>query len=282
MKSKTFHALVLGIITSFVFTATLLAATNPCNPCTAHGKAFIIDDARNVFTFESKAPLEKIVGTTSKITGKVHIDPKDITKHAMATFSLDLASMTTGIGLRDEHMRDGYLETSKHPQAVLTIEKLTKASQKMLTDQKPIAVDAVGTLTLHGVKKPITIKNANITYFKESEATRGKMPGDLLHVAGGFSIQLTDYNIKVPQKLFLKLDKTIKVNVDLFATTNMKTMAANPCNPCGAKVAANPCNPCGAKKAANPCNPCGAKKAANPCNPCGAKKAANPCNPCSK
>ena len=97
------------------------------------------------------------------------------------------------------------------------------------------------------------------------------MPGDLLHVAGGFSIQLTDYNIKVPQKLFLKLDKTIKINVDLFATTNMKTaMAANPCNPCGGK-AVNPCNPCGTKKVANPCNPCGAKK-----------KATNPCNPCSK
>ena len=106
MKSKTFHALVLGIITSLVFTATLLAATNPCNPCTAHGKAFIVDDARNVFTFESKAPLEKIVGTTSKITGKIHIDPKDITKHVMATFSLDLTSMKTGIGLRDKHMRD--------------------------------------------------------------------------------------------------------------------------------------------------------------------------------
>lgn len=271
MKSRAFHALVLGIVTSLIFTATVLAAPNPCNPCAAHGKEFMVGDNRNVFTFESKAPLEKIVGTTSKITGKVHLDPKDITKHTMATFSLDLASMKTGIGLRDEHMRDGYLETSKYPHAVLTIEKVISASQKMLADQKPITVDAVGTLTLHGVKKPVTIKNANITYFKESEATRGKMPGDLLHVEGGFSIQLPDYNIKVPQKLFLKLDKTIKVNVDLFATTDAKmAMAANPCNPCGGK-AVNPCNPCSAKKkATNPCNPCDAKKkAANPCNPCG-------------
>ncbi len=50
----------------------------------------------------------------------------------------------------------------------------------------------------------------------------------------------------------------------------IKSSAANPCNPCGAR---NPCNPCAAK---NPCNPCAAK---NPCNPCAAK---NPCNPCGK
>lgn len=272
MKRKTLHALVLGIITSMIFTSISLAATNPCNPCGAMGKTLYVNDDRNVFTFESKAPLEKIVGTTSKITGKMGVNPKDITQNVMAKFSLDLASMKTGIGLRDAHMRDNFLETAKYPKAVLTLEKLTNVSQKTLMDQKPITVDAVGTLDLHGVKKPVTIKNVKVTYFKESEATKAKMPGDLLHIEGGFSIKLSDYNIKRPQMVLLKLDENILVNIDVFATTasNMG-LAANPCNPC---------NPCGGKKAVNPCNPCSGKKAVNPCNPCVGKKAVNPCNPC--
>ena len=128
-------------------------------------------------------------------------------------------------------------------------------------DQKPITVDAVGTLELHGVKKPVTIKDVKVTYFKESDATKAKMPVNLLHIEGGFSIKRSDSNIKRPQMVLLKLDENIKVNVDVFATTATPSgMAANPCNPCGSKKPVNPCNPCSGKKPANPCNPCGGKK----------------------
>ena len=290
------YALILGVITSMIFIATgVFAADNPCNPCgdknpcnpcnPCGGKAmnpcnpcnpcsgmksFTVNDpnGRDVFTFESKAPLEKIVGTSNKIMGHIQVNPKDITKGLKAMFELDLTSMTTGIGLRDQHMRDNFLETGKYPKAILTINKVTKASDKMLMDQKPIKLNAEGTLDLHGVKKPVQLKYVTVTYFKESKATKGKLPGDLLIINGGFSLKLPDHKIKVPQAIFLKLDKTIKVNVDLTGSTAVAG-GANPCNPC------NPCagNPC------NPCNPCAGK---NACNPCKGKNPCNPCNPCGK
>jgi len=104
MKRLFLYALILGIITSMALPLGVLAAAknpcnpcsgkkNPCNPCNPCGmmKMFSVNDDRNVLTFESKAPLEKIVGTTSKITGKIHADPKDITKGFMAMFDLDRA-----------------------------------------------------------------------------------------------------------------------------------------------------------------------------------------------
>ena len=256
MKRLALYALILGIITSMILPVGVMAAAkNPCNPCDGKKnpcnscnpcgmmKMFHINDDRNVFTFESKAPLEKIVGTTSKITGHVHLDAKDITKGFMATFDLDVASMKTGIDLRDQHMRENFLETGKYPKATLTVDKLTKVSAKQLMDQKPITVDAEGTLNLHGMKKKVELKGIQVAFFKESEAIKAKMPGDLLTIVGSFSLKLPDYNIKVPQMIVLKLDENIKVNVDLVATTTM--MSGNPCNPCGGK---NPCNPCGGKK----------------------------------
>lgn len=59
-------------------------------------------------------------------------------------------------------------------------------------------------------------------------------------------------------------------SVDVAQTNYVAAVASNPCM----AKAANPCNPCGARM--NPCNPRGAKM--NPCNPCA--KAMNPCNPC--
>ena len=270
MKRSMKYTLTFGLLLSLMFAAVPLAqadhhakAENPCNPCggsmmkaenpcngCGHGASFYINDDRNVLTFESKAPLEKIIGTTSKITGHIHFDPMDVTNKPKAQFEVELASMKTGIGLRDKHMRENYLETEKHPKAILTVDKILRTSSKQLKDQKPIKADVQATMHLHGTKQSIVIKDAEITYFKESEATRGRLPGDLLHVAAEFSVKLPEYKIKVPKMAILKLDETIKINVDVFATSvpPEPAMAENPCNPCGDKKAANPCNPC---------NPCG-------------------------
>ena len=290
------YALIAGIIAATILSTGAFAAENPCNPCGGDAtnpcnpcnpdsglKYFGIDDprGRDVLTFDSKAPLEKIVGTTSKITGHIQVNPKDITKGLKAAFALDLASLKTGIDKRDEHMRDNFLETAKYPTAMLTIDKVTKASDKMLVDGKTLMVDAEGTLTLHGVKNTVQLKDITATYFDESEATKGRLPGDLLIINGGFSLNLPDYNIEVPQFIFLKLAETIKVSVDLAGSTATKGVA-NPCNPCNPCAGANPCNPdnpCAGVNPCNPCNPCGEVNPCNPCNPCGG---ANPCNPCGQ
>ncbi len=262
MKRFNRYTLIVGIVTLMILSTGVFAAENPCNPCAGEAtnpcnpcsgmKHFGINDpgGRDVLTFDSKAPLEKIVGTTNKIMGRVQVNPKDVTKGLKATFELDLASLKTGIDKRDEHLRDNFLETAKYPKAMLIIDKVTDASDKMLMDGKSLTVDAEGTLSLHGVKNTVQLKDIMVTYFDESEATKGKMPGDLLIINGDFSLNLPDYNIEVPKFIFLKLAETIKVSVDLTGST--ATMGnVNPCNPC------NPRNPCGGANPCNPCNPCG-------------------------
>jgi hypothetical protein len=171
---------------------------------------------------------------------------------------------------------------------MLTIDKVTKASDNMLMDGKTLTVDAEGTLSLHGVKNAVQLKDITVTYFDESEATKGKMPGDLLIINGDLSLNLPDYNIEVPQFIFLKLAETIKVSVDLTGSTATKGVVSNPCNPCAGVNPCNPCNPCAGVNpcnpcgGANPCNPCAGVNPCNPCNPCGGANPCNPCNPCGQ
>ena len=120
---------------------------------------FHIYDSKDLFQFKSKAPLETIVGTTSQIIGKTIVDPDDITKNLKASFEIDLASIKTRITMRDEHLREQYLETEKFPKATLTISKIVKVegddrkTPQKLESGKSAYVNAEGILALHGVEK---------------------------------------------------------------------------------------------------------------------------------
>ncbi len=187
---------------------------------------FHIYDSKDLFQFKSKAPLETIVGTTSQITGKTIVDPDDITKNLKASFEIDLASIKTGITMRDEHLREQYLETEKFPKATLTISNIVKVegddrkTPQKLESGKSAYVNAEGILALHGVEKNLQLKRVKVTYLKGSkELEAGYMFGDLLKIDGSFSLKLSDFQIKVPQFLLMKLSEEIEIEISMLATT---------------------------------------------------------------
>jgi polyisoprenoid-binding protein YceI len=183
-------------------------------------KTFYVNDTkkRDVVTFTSQAPLETIIGKTADVTGFVAVNLDDIKSSAKARIEVDLTTLKTGIDMRDGHMRDNFLETAKYPKAVFELTKVDSISQNTLGDQKEVKAILAGNFTVHGVTKAITIP-ATITYFKESEQTTARTAGDLLHVAAAFNLLLGDYGIKRPQMLFMKLDETQKINIDIFGST---------------------------------------------------------------
>ncbi len=84
-------------------------------------------------SFEAKSEALKVDGTAVKV-GDGFV-AKNVT--------LPLDSLHTGIGLRDNHMKENYFETKKYPTAVLT--------QAIGKDGK-----FTGELKLHNVTKPIS------------------------------------------------------------------------------------------------------------------------------
>jgi len=201
-----------------VLSIMILSAVSSIQAQTAT-KTFNINDerGRDVVTFTSKAPLETIVGKTSKIKGFVEVDPRNLT-NAKAKFEVDLASLQTGIGLRDEHMREQYLETAKYPVAVFELTKVTTASIRELAEEKVIDMMVDGNFSVHGVTKAITIP-VTITYFKESESTKNSLPGDILTISTKFNVLLSDYSITRPQFVILKLDDKQVVDINANAST---------------------------------------------------------------
>jgi polyisoprenoid-binding protein YceI len=185
-------------------------------------KTFYINDetGRDIVTFTSKAPLETIVGKTSLVRGYVTVDPADISGSARGKIEVDLASLQTGIGMRDRHMREQYLETDEYPKTTFEITRVIEAGSNVLDDQKPVEMLLEGNFTVHGVTRlievPVTAK-----LIEESEQTKNRHPGDLLHIQASFEVLLSDHKINRPQFVFLKLDEKQRIDIDVFAATGL-------------------------------------------------------------
>jgi polyisoprenoid-binding protein YceI len=192
-------------------------------------KIFYVNDSmkKDIVEFTSKAPLETIVGRTGEVKGYVSVDPTGIKGTAKGRFEVTLDSLKTGINMRDQHMREKFLETAKFPKALFELTKVDSASQNTLADQKDIQLVLEGNFTVHGITRAIKVP-ATITYLKESDETKQRLPGDLLHIVTSFNVNLGDYAIDRPQILFLKLGETQKVDLDLFSATGLPAVDFGP------------------------------------------------------
>ncbi|MBN1479062.1 YceI family protein [candidate division KSB1 bacterium] len=158
-------------------------------------------DQDNRVQFFSDAPVEKIVGTTSEIDGYVVWEGDDYTANSEFYFEVDLTSIDTGIGLRNRHMRDNYLETDKYPFASYK-GKIVKATDNR---DDTFTFTALGTFVLHGVERKVEIDG------KISKTENG------YKAESQFEIKLEDYNIERPQFMLLKIGEVIQLDIRFHA-----------------------------------------------------------------
>lgn len=202
------------------FIATLIVGLTATGASAGEPVNFYVNDElkRDIVTFTSKAPLETVVGKTAEISGFIQVDPADIKGSSRAELQVDLVSLKTGIGLRDRHMREQYLEVEQYPVAAFRLTEVKTASANSLENNTAVELTLFGDFTVHGVTQQVEV-SATAIYLNESEDTKARLPGDLLHVTATFDVYLTKHNIKRPQFVILKLDDLQKIELDFFAST---------------------------------------------------------------
>lgn len=174
---------------------------------------FDFKDAKGVNTvnFNLDAPLEAISGTGNGIAGEVHFDPAK-PGETKGRITLETSSLQVPNAMMKDHMLGkDWMDAAAHPQIVFEIESLANAS----TSGDVTSGEAKGTLTLKGVKKPISIP-VKITHLKDKlgARTNGRMQGDLLVVRAKFTIKRTDFGInpKAPED---KVSDTVELTLSV-------------------------------------------------------------------
>src|SRR5262249_23223314 len=109
----------------------------------------------NKVVFTSKAPTETFEGKTNKIEGVLSLDPgavgDSIHAHLEAPLDVDLASLDTGIGKRNQLMRRDHLECDKYPKAIF--DGATVLTPGKIEAGKTTTFEIEGTFSIHGVSR---------------------------------------------------------------------------------------------------------------------------------
>jgi len=166
-------------------------------------------DSKVVFT--SKAPTETFQGKTDRLQGTLTLDPAAMGDSISVHLEVDLASLSTGKKLRDEHMRDEHLETDKFPKAIFDGAAVISPAGAKLEPGKPMAFQMEGTFALHGVSRRLRFP-AEATFTPAGQGGR-------IAFRATFSVALPDYDIKRPEFLFLKLAEVQEVEVSGVASS---------------------------------------------------------------
>ena len=160
--------------------------------------------------FVSDAPLERITGTSTTVTGSLTVDPANLAS-VSGSVRVPITSIRTGDDLRDEHLHgDGWLDAAASPDAVFEITSVEGATS--LTPNEVVNVTLHGRFSIHGHTHDITAR-AQVRYLP----AEGDSPA-LIRAQARFSVELPDYGVSVNPLVRLKVSDHIEVNVTIRAT----------------------------------------------------------------
>jgi polyisoprenoid-binding protein YceI len=139
---------------------------------------------------------------TEALTGTVTLAPA--ARVFDGELAVDLTTLETGISLRNEHLRQKYLEVGHGPEFARAV-----LSEIRVGDGDPRAVQGhtrfSGTFLLHGTRRPIA-----------GEATV-RREGHTVRVEAGFPVTLPDFGIAKPRYLGVGVKDRVQVTASLVA-----------------------------------------------------------------
>ena len=183
-------------------------------------QTFYVDPAagRNQLSIFSESELDDFAIVCNVVRGRWQFDPGNV-EHLAGRFVVRVTDLTTGIGLRDRHLREPeWLDAANYPEILIAIDHGEQV--KKITPNSASLV-LLAKLTLHGVTHDVRIPCA-LTYLDESPQTRKRTPGDLLRLRASFEIRLSDFNVRgppFPEFTSMRVADTLPVTVAVFGST---------------------------------------------------------------
>ena len=164
------------------------------------GEYQVDKNQENLVKFISDAPIEDFEGTTSKIDGYLYWQGEDLTSESEIYLEVDLNSLDTGIGLRNRHMRENYLETDKFP--ITYFQGKIVSSTKKTEDV--VVLNSEGSIFIHAIKRPLSVKGTM------------NAAGEGYRIQAEFIVKLSDFEIEIPSIMFYKINEDMQLILDFY------------------------------------------------------------------
>ena len=176
----------VAVLTFLVSTLPTLVQAKPLH--------LVPESATTEFIGIGRPALLKVKGQAKEMAAAIDMTDGTVS----GEFKVPLKNLDSGIELRDEHMKNKYLAVGQFPEAILKVDSL-KVDAIKNSDRKTLPF--TGTLTLHGVAKPVT-GEAQV----EGRETR-------YAVDAKFNIKLSEYGIDIPRYAGITFADNVDINV---------------------------------------------------------------------
>lgn len=186
-----FSNLKTATILSLTTISVLLTSPLGIEAARAATKTLSASEGRVEFLAIGKPGFLKVKGEGAKPTGNLKIE----NGKASGEFTVDLSLFKTGIELRDEHMKEKYLEVSKYPKAIL---RFTDVDVKEGAAKSTVPAE----LELHGQKKAVAME----------ASLEGPKAG------ATFKIKLSDFGIAIPSYAGITVAEDVTITIDAVLT----------------------------------------------------------------
>jgi polyisoprenoid-binding protein YceI len=153
-----------------------------------HNRRYELDAAVSSVWFDADATMGAFRGRSSKLTGWLEIGAAGYT-NVRARIELEAASLKTGIGMRDGHMR-GELDTDKFPTITVDVDSTREDSA-----------------SVHHIWARLRVRKDTLVFDTD---VRVQERGDTIFVSGRFPVRFTDIGMKPPSRVL----GTMKVKND--------------------------------------------------------------------
>jgi polyisoprenoid-binding protein YceI len=188
--TKPFSTLFSALAALLLLTTSVNALANAASPADSAAKSLAIKSGKVEFLAIGKPSFLKVRGVGTAPVGELKLSG---TK-ASGEFTFDLSSLDTEIALRNEHMKDKYLEVGKFPKAIIRFKDI---------DAKEGSKSTIpAELELHGVKKTVSM---------DAEL---KPEGESKKATGTFKFKLTDFGIAIPSHLGITIADEVTVTIE--------------------------------------------------------------------
>ena len=127
---------------------SLFAAILTSPPAAADARRYGIQRETSEVSFKATSRLMNADGRFHRIRGEVVVDPRDVAT-ARISLTLEAASIDTGIGLRDTHLRSAdFFDVERFPDIMFESVRVEAAGRR---------ATVTGRLTMRGVTQEITV-----------------------------------------------------------------------------------------------------------------------------
>jgi polyisoprenoid-binding protein YceI len=168
-------------------------------PAWAAPRSFTIQPD-SVIRYSGHHPAHEWTGVSHFLRGTFRLDPDAPALDTPVTVAVPVRSFDSGNRNRDSNAL-ATLDASRFPQVSLRIDRVTGFRR----DGNKGSATVEGTLTFHGVAKPVSFP------------INGQLDGNRLSATAAFPVSITAHGIQTPKLLFVPMNDVIDVTVQLNA-----------------------------------------------------------------